>query len=470
MGAQRRSARAVVAHATLWLLLLSAHSACCKKKAEGSLLQLTDETLQAALQEHPLLLISVSVPDCEVCAALERQMKAAEAQLRVQAKNAVVLGRLKITSADSPVLARIVQGALTLPKLIIFREGEAMDYVGSFDKASILETMLRETSRDTIQGLRSVKQTERFLHLDSWSSQHADDEKPPRVVGFFPSNESAAYAVYRTSARKLQGLISFGECFDPTIQRKFLGSPTRKPVIQLVKADKRERKLTYSGPLAPAALSRWIATHSVALVQDLSTESSIESHMAIGVPLFLLLMPDSYEEELGELIVHFRSVAARVREKLLFGYGFKDTEPWPQFAQQLGIDHSSTGAFWMIVGSDMTPTGRDWSTAWLRPPSLGFQIYAMEARGKETAADVTEEKIWKFVNKFLSEVERFSPPDLLAGQVEVEEEEAEAVHAAPQGAEGDAAARNYDKLLRERLSSLQMNFNSGIANVKKVPC
>ena len=26
----------------------------------------------------------------------------------------------------------------------------------------------------------------------------------------------------------------------------------------------------------------------------------------------------------------------------------------------------------------MELTGRDWSTAWLRPPSLGFQIYAME--------------------------------------------------------------------------------------------
>ena len=37
--------------------------------------------------------------------------------------------------------------------------------------------------------------------------------------------------------------------------------------MQVVKADKRERKLTYSGPLAVERMARWVATHSLALVQ-----------------------------------------------------------------------------------------------------------------------------------------------------------------------------------------------------------
>ena len=93
--------------------------------------------------------------------------------------------------------------------------------------------------------------------------------------------------------------------------------------------------------------------------------------MARGVPVFLLLMPDEYEEELGTMIKAFRAVASRVRERLLFAYGFKDTEPWPQFAQSLGIDRGATGAFWMILGNNMQLTGRDWSVAWLRPPNHG---------------------------------------------------------------------------------------------------
>jgi hypothetical protein len=35
--------------------------------------------------------------------------------------------------------------------------------------------------------------------------------QPPRVVGFFPSNETAGYAVFKSMTRKLQGMISFGE-------------------------------------------------------------------------------------------------------------------------------------------------------------------------------------------------------------------------------------------------------------------
>ena len=80
--------------------------------------------------------------------------------------------------------------------------------------------------------------------------------------------------------------------------------------------------------------------------------------------------------------MHLRKVAARARDRLLFAYGFKDTEPWPQFAQSLQIPREGTGAFWMILGNNMELTGRDWSAAWLRPPSLGFEIYAMQGEGE----------------------------------------------------------------------------------------
>ena len=163
--------------------------------------------------------------------------------------------------------------------------------------------------------------------------------------GFFPSNSTPTYQVllyllylpwryllwragmlpgylscqvFRETAAKLQGMIAFGECFDAPIQKKFMGAKASKSVVQVVKADKRERKLTYDGPLAVQRMTRWVATHSLALVQDLNpnpnptsnpnpnstprlspdsnpnqvqdltTESSIEAHMARGVPVSLL--------------------------------------------------------------------------------------------------------------------------------------------------------------------------------------
>ena len=355
---------------------------------------------------------------------------------------------------------------------------EAMDYDGELTKESIVEVMLREYSRPSVQALKSVKQAERFLHLDSWSAQHADEEKPPRVVGFFASNTTAAYRMYRSTALKLQGLIAFGECFDAALQKKFLGAPTQRAVIQIVKADKRERKLTYKGPLATPPLARWIATHSMPLVQDLSTESSVEALMAIGVPVFLLLMPDSYEEELGEMLKHFRAVATTVRERLLFGYGFKDTAPWPDLARQLGIPSEATGAYWLVVNNNQAMGGRNWSNAWLRPPTLGFQVLGLDARGDETVEDVTEKKVEEFVGAFLKHVEeREAPQETWVAVIEEAEEvgEGEAASAASEAPTGGSEAKAptetsqavSDKALRRLLGTLTMDFNSGIANLKK---
>ena len=292
--------------------LAVAHAAKSSSSSE-QLLELTDSTLQKALNEHKLMLVTIGVKDCQPCALYEKRLKQAQASLRVKSTGAVTLAKMTIESQDSPVIANIVQGQLSLPKLLIFRDGEAMDFDAEPTKEGIVEVMLREMSRENILTLKSVKQTERFLHLDSWSTQHADEEKPPRVVGFFPSNATAGYAVFKEAASKLQGMMTFGEVFDPALQKKFLGKPAGKTIVQVVKSDRRERTLTYGGPLAVAPLARWVATHSLSIVQDLTTESSIEAHMARGVPVFLLLMPDEYEDALSDMMPAFKKVAAKVR-------------------------------------------------------------------------------------------------------------------------------------------------------------
>ena len=169
-----------------------------KKSAEEPILELTDATVEDALEKNPLMLISFTVPGCADCELVAKALRQAKAELRVQSADSVTLAQLTITSQESPAVARITQGQLQLPKLLVFRDGEAMDYTGTeLTKKDIVSTMLREYSRPSVQALSSVKQTERFLHLDSWSAQHADEEQPPRVVGFFPSNGTAGYAVYR---------------------------------------------------------------------------------------------------------------------------------------------------------------------------------------------------------------------------------------------------------------------------------
>ena len=78
--------------------------------AAESLLQLTDDTLPDALQEHPLMLLTVGVPECGYpCYMVDRKFKASLKELRVKAPS-VVLAKLTITSQDSPNIGAIVQG------------------------------------------------------------------------------------------------------------------------------------------------------------------------------------------------------------------------------------------------------------------------------------------------------------------------------------------------------------------------
>ena len=60
------------------LLLLSFCTTLAAKAAPGEpLLALTDGTLQAALEENPLMLLTIGVEGCEPCAMYERRMQAA---------------------------------------------------------------------------------------------------------------------------------------------------------------------------------------------------------------------------------------------------------------------------------------------------------------------------------------------------------------------------------------------------------
>ena len=102
------------------------------------------------------MLVTIGIPDCEPCGQVERKFKSAIKDLRVKAPG-VVLAKLTLYTQESPTIAAIVQGQLTIPKVLIFREGEAMDFDGELTKASIVEVMLREYARPSLQQLKSVK-------------------------------------------------------------------------------------------------------------------------------------------------------------------------------------------------------------------------------------------------------------------------------------------------------------------------
>jgi ABC-type nitrate/sulfonate/bicarbonate transport system substrate-binding protein len=105
-------------------------------------------------------------------------------------------------------------------------------------------------------------------------------------------------------------------------------------------------------------------------------------------------------------------------------------------------------------------------------------VLGLDARGDETVEDVTEEKVQEFVGAFLKHVEeREAPQETWEAVIEEVEEEGEgetasAASAAPAGgseakAPTETSQAVSDKALRKLLGTLTMDFNSGMANLKK---
>ena len=451
-----------------WLFLVAGAVASQGSVVDDELLHLDDASLNEALVKHPKLIVNVNtVAPCLACDALADVLKSAAPEIRVKTKDAVKLAEIKIEREDMDNLNNLISGALSLPKLILFREGEPLDYAGeSYTKEEIVKTVLYEASRDTVMTLRTVKMAERFLNLDSWSLQHQDEEKKPRAVGFFPSNATAGYRVFYETSLKLQGLVQFAACFNPAIQKKFLGAPAKRSIVQIVKKSTRDRKQEYSGPLAVPLLARWIGTHSVPLVHDLTTEASVESLMSIGQPVFLTLLPD--EHEAGDMLPLYRKVAATMREKILFGYGFMETEPWPRYARMLNLPKDAKGALWLMISNGIPPWGRNWSHAWLRQPSLQFSILAAQSIPNGiTPKRFKETKVRKFIDSFLEEVAAISPEEDKYDIVQEDDVEAIENEVETGSSSDDSKVVVTDKKVRNQLSALTMTFNSAVANLKK---
>ena len=99
------------------LLAVLPHGALGAKKGSKAddyqLMELTDDTLLDAIKEHSLILVNIGIPNCGPCDAISKKMRAAGKELRPKAPN-VKLAKLTITSQESPTIATVVQGALTL--------------------------------------------------------------------------------------------------------------------------------------------------------------------------------------------------------------------------------------------------------------------------------------------------------------------------------------------------------------------
>lgn len=280
------------------------------KRARGGAADAPDGTVETvraadlrARAANATLALATFTVDAEYCGEECARFDAlvARAARDVRIKDPSIWFARVVIDPTEPVPERL--GALLgpqpgLPQLILFKAGEPLAWHADATRAAVRRAdldddvdadspalaravglptsaraiearMLAEASRPLVTPLRTAKQLERFLHLDAWAATHAADE-PPRVVGFFPPSAlgdgggrpSARYDLFRAVAARLQSMLPFGECTDPSLQARMLGQPSSGATVQIVKASRTERKVPFAGPWTARALGRFIASHS----------------------------------------------------------------------------------------------------------------------------------------------------------------------------------------------------------------
>lgn len=337
----------VLAAVALGLLLLGGEAECKKKKkkkgkdsGEGVETAIIDAVpadvyRQAANATVGLVLLTAGADvcgaDCEEVGAMVH-----EAALELRLKDASIKIFRTVLDPRHPLPADILRllGTMPLlPSIFIFKAGEPTDFAslaasrrrGAEEMSdaggdlapryglppsakALVSRLLAERALEVVQPLRTARQVERFLHLDSWAASHATEE-PTRVVGFFRSTSAARYHVFERAAAKVQGLVSFGVCTDSALQTRFLGGPVGAAgEVHVVKASRSERKLLFPGPWNVPSVARFAASHSGELVRDVSSQESFTEALQVGLPAFLLLMPDEYESQLKPIMDALKAV------------------------------------------------------------------------------------------------------------------------------------------------------------------
>ncbi|KAG8457565.1 hypothetical protein KFE25_003719 [Diacronema lutheri] len=433
------------------------------KRARGGAADAPDGTVETvraadlrARAANATLALATFTVDAEYCGEECARFDAlvARAARDVRIKDPSIWFARVVIDPTEPVPERL--GALLgpqpgLPQLILFKAGEPLAWHADATRAAVRRAdldddvdadspalaravglptsaraiearMLAEASRPLVTPLRTAKQLERFLHLDAWAATHAADE-PPRVVGFFPPSAlgdgggrpSARYDLFRAVAARLQSMLPFGECTDPSLQARMLGQPSSGATVQIVKASRTERKVPFAGPWTARALGRFIASHSGELVQDVGSEEVFHSALGLGLPALLLLMPDTYENELGPIMAALKQAASKHRSHLTFIYGFKETDPWPLIQRALGLAPRAgeadgvDGALIAFVGASASPAGHDFGREpWLPPPPTaaaggggGFALYEVHRQPPGAAAQLTAGLLESLAERFV---------------------------------------------------------------------
>ncbi|KAI8336286.1 thioredoxin-like protein [Chlamydoabsidia padenii] len=282
-----------------------------------NVLTLTEETFDAALTTHPLLLVKFYTPWCGYCKALAPEYEAAAEQMA----ESLTYNNTLLAQVDCSVYEELCidHDINSFPTIKLFRDGIPTIYDGPRQTAALTRYLERQ-SMPALTRLDDTTQLEAFIRSDtvvvigSGSGGSGDED-----------DTSEFYKVFHTLAEELRDRYLFG----------WLSSSSNDELVLYTRfGDDDGNKDIYVDDLnKPDSIKMFIRRHLTPVFGPIGPENYIDYEEA-ELPLAYLFV--NSEPMLANLSGAVRTFAQQYRGQINFVY--IDADAYPEQAEYLGIN------------------------------------------------------------------------------------------------------------------------------------
>ncbi|XP_014665686.1 PREDICTED: protein disulfide-isomerase 2-like [Priapulus caudatus] len=300
---------------------------------DENVLILTNDNFDEAVKDNAFILVEFYAPWCGHCKALAPEYAKAATQL-LDEKSEVRLGKVDATE-ESAVAERFeVRG---YPTIKFFKNGQPTEYSGGRDADGIIAWLKKKTG-PAAKTLETADDVKTFI-----------DSADVVVVGFFKDAESEQAGIYKQVADGFDEL-QFGLLSDESLFAEHEAEDGK--VILFKKFD--DKRTEYIGDLTPDAVSSFIKTESLPLVNEFSPQTAPKIFSG-DIKTHILYFAGKTKDYFTETYESFKTPAVEFKGRVLFIHIDTDNEENERILDFFAIKPEELPTTRLIVlGEDMT--------------------------------------------------------------------------------------------------------------------
>lgn len=315
---------------SLLVLLLSAAVFAVEIKEEENVLVLETSTFEAALEQHPDILVEFYAPWCGHCKSLAPEYAKAATKLKEE-NSAIKLGKVDATVENELAQKYGVRG---YPTLKFFKNGQESEYNGPRQAEGIVSWLKKKT------GFPATK----LADLDAAKAFLA--EREVAVIGFFKSEDSDAAKAFVDAVRAFDD-VEFGFVSDKAVSDEYKISGDT--VVLLKKFD--EGRVDLSEDLTKDKIVAFVKENSLPLFIEFNQQSA-QRIFSGELKSHLLIFMSKEAENFQRINESVRELAKGYKNKLLFVFVNIDNEENSRITEFFGLQKEDFPAVRLISLAD----------------------------------------------------------------------------------------------------------------------